>query len=194
MFGELIGRHDPALDLLRVYMDDTGALGWAVDMGVYTRNRNFRLYHSSKVGQWRPLVPVLPQPRFPMLAATTDPVVADERVFLDSLICNVSAATAVPRLLFCTTEPRLAEVRSGNDSDGLGPAKRLLGAPATVGNTKSSPFPAVDACVLSFVSLEGAKPAHIRRWAYFAESKTLTIDVAGSRFCHNVGRQHKSNG
>lgn len=43
------------------------------------------------------------------------------------------------------------------------------------------------------MSRDGAV-ARIRKWVYFQEGKIITYDIAGSRFCENVGRHHKSNG
>ncbi len=56
--------------------------------GVYTKNRNFRLYLSSKLGKANPLVlardnQYVPQP------PQGGKISTDEQMFLDSLITNI---------------------------------------------------------------------------------------------------------
>lgn len=68
-----------------------------VDLGVYTRNRNFRLYKSSKAGQ-NAAFTVADSNQF--TAAQQEGVSVEEGLFLASLICNVSFTGQ--RILSCS--------------------------------------------------------------------------------------------
>lgn len=37
------------------------------------------------------------------------------------------------------------------------------------------------------------KGAYLRSWIYIAETELLVYNVGGNRYCHNIGREHKSN-
>ncbi|XP_076004101.1 DNA-directed primase/polymerase protein [Genypterus blacodes] len=153
-----------------------------VDLGVYTKNRNFRLYKSSKVGK-NAAFRVAEDNRF--TAGPEQGVSAEESLFLASLVCNVSFTGQTiltwdrPDTKTCrTTTPRHQQ---GSATDA-----------GTLSGYLSSPHREVDNFVLSVVKKEGIQGC-IRRWNYFASEQLLVYDIAKYRWCENVDRFHKSN-
>ena len=55
-----------------------------------------------------------------------------------------------------------------------------------------SPYPEVDDFVSSVIQWGGVEGL-IRRWAYFQQGEMLIYDVIRNRWCHNIGRAHRSN-
>ena len=151
------------------------------DEGVYTKNRNFRVYKSSKFGKQRPLIKSTHNTYSPPAKSSRTSRVdsSEEAFFLTSLVsliedsskpleygapsCQRDTASACPTLV-----GRISHQQSG------GPA--------------SSPYPDVDRFVRDLVS-----PGGIRCWNYFDASELLVYDIVGYRFCHNIGRWHRSN-
>lgn len=35
--------------------------------------------------------------------------------------------------------------------------------------------------------------AHVRTWRVYPQSAVVTFEIQGSRYCHNIGREHRSN-
>ncbi|KJE89798.1 hypothetical protein CAOG_001222 [Capsaspora owczarzaki ATCC 30864] len=171
----------------RTLMVDRGkrvAVEWW--MCVYSRNRNFRIYLSSKQGKRVRLVASEQNSRIPKSSETGLPMRAfHHAVFLDSLICNVPFSQGVRILSWpgASAAPRrkafTAATSSSTTSCSQGEA--------------SSPYPAVDAFILNAASAMGP-PARLRRWIHFSESMCLLYDISGNRWCHNIDREHKSNG
>ncbi|CAB0004244.1 unnamed protein product [Nesidiocoris tenuis] len=133
------------------------------DLSVYSKNRHFRLFRSTKKGKNSPFV-VSDDCRFPQST--------ESDVFLFSLITN-------------TTEGRVLEWKGEIlKSDRSGPkicVQNVL--PARV-----SPFPILDDHINKIVS-----PGRIFSSAYFPASRIIVFSIVGNRYCGNIGRQHKSN-
>lgn len=153
-----------------------------VDLGVYTKNRNFRLYKSSKVGK-NAAFTVAEDNQF--AAKPEKGMSVEESVFLASLVCNISFTGQ--RILTWDT-PETKEVKTttphcqqGSDSNA-----------GTFSGCLSSPYPEVDNFVLTLVRKDGVQGG-IRRWSYFAAEQLLLYDISKYRWCKNVGRFHKSN-
>uniref|UniRef100_A0A3Q3W3Z1 DNA-directed primase/polymerase protein n=1 Tax=Mola mola TaxID=94237 RepID=A0A3Q3W3Z1_MOLML len=141
-----------------------------VDLGVYTKNRNFRLYKSSKVGK-NAAFTVAEDSRF---SATPEKGISEEKsVFLASLVCNLSFTGQ--RILTWDT-PGEKEAKTSRLYCQLG----------------SDTNPEVDNFVLTVVKKDGISGS-IRRWNYFAAEQLLVYDIAKYRWCENVKRFHKSN-
>uniref|UniRef100_H3DL21 DNA-directed primase/polymerase protein n=1 Tax=Tetraodon nigroviridis TaxID=99883 RepID=H3DL21_TETNG len=153
-----------------------------LELGVYTRNRNFRLYKSSKAGK-RTAFTVAADSAFH--AAPEKGVSAEESVFLASLICNVSFTGQ--RILTWegpeTKEPGSSGAPRQQAADTNG---ELLSG------SMSSPHQEVDNFVLTLVRKDGIQGS-IRRWNYFAGEQLLVYDILKYRWCENVQRFHKSN-
>lgn len=153
-----------------------------VDIGVYTKNRNFRLYKSTKVGK-NAAFSVAEDNKF--IVKPERSTSADESLFLASLICNVSFTGQriltwdVPNTKDCeTTMPHCKPAPSA--------------AAGLFGGYLWSPYQEVDNFVLTVVKKDGIQGS-IRRWNYFVSEQLLVYDIAKYRWCENVGRFHKSN-
>jgi hypothetical protein len=57
-----------------------------------------------------------------------------------------------------------------------------------------SPYPALDQFVAEVVASWGdGHPGYPKSWMMFEDSKAMCYQVGGTRYCRNIGRQHKSN-
>ncbi|XP_063665303.1 DNA-directed primase/polymerase protein isoform X10 [Pan troglodytes] len=169
----------PDLSFL-VVKNNVGEKHLFVDLGVYTRNRNFRLYKSSKIGK-RVALEVTEDNRF---FPTQSKDVSDEyQYFLSSLVSNVRFSDTL-RILTC--EP------SQNKQKGVGYFNSIGTSVETIEGFRCSPYPEVDHFVLSLVNKDGIKGG-IRRWNYFFPEELLVYDICKYRWCENIGRAHKSN-
>ncbi|KAL4671843.1 hypothetical protein H8957_010183 [Semnopithecus entellus] len=169
----------PDLSFL-VVKNNMGEKHLFVDLGVYTRNRNFRLYKSSKIGKRVALEVTEDNTFFPMRSKD----VSDEyQYFLSSLVSNVRFSDTL-RILTC--DP------SENKQKGVGYFNSIGTSVETIEGCQCSPYPEVDHFVLSLVNKESIKGG-IRRWNYFFPEELLVYDICKYRWCENIGRAHKSN-
>ncbi|XP_033071692.1 DNA-directed primase/polymerase protein isoform X1 [Trachypithecus francoisi] len=169
----------PDLSFL-VVKNNMGEKHLFVDLGVYTRNRNFRLYKSSKIGKRVALEVTEDNTFFPMRSKD----VSDEyQYFLSSLVSNVRFSDTL-RILTC--DP------SENKQKGVGYFNSIGTSVETIEGCQCSPYPEVDHFVLSLVNKDGIKGG-IRRWNYFFPEELLVYDICKYRWCENIGRAHKSN-
>jgi len=76
-------------------MNDKGKQVSIIDLGVYTRNRNFRIYGSSKFGKGTPLV---------ISKGNQFPFVDEEELFFASLLCKLPSSQIKPELFTFNTE------------------------------------------------------------------------------------------
>ncbi|XP_036750251.2 DNA-directed primase/polymerase protein isoform X2 [Manis pentadactyla] len=151
-----------------------------VDTGVYTRNRNFRLYKSSKIGKHVALEVAEDNKFFPK---KSENVSEESQYFLSSLVSNVRFSDTL-RILTCdTSQNKQKGVEYFNSTSP--PVENLEGF-------QCSPYPEIDQFVLSLVNKNGIK-GEIRRWNYFFPEELLVYDICKYRWCENVGRAHKSN-
>ncbi|XP_063520433.1 DNA-directed primase/polymerase protein isoform X8 [Pongo pygmaeus] len=151
-----------------------------IHVGVYTRNRNFRLYKSSKIGKRVALEITEDNKFFPIQSKD----VSDEyQYFLSSLVSNVRFSDTL-RILTC--DP------SQNKQKGVGYFNSIGTSVETIEGFQCSPYPEVDHFVLSLVNKDGIKGG-IRRWNYFFPEELLVYDICKYRWCENIGRAHKSN-
>lgn len=182
-------------------LDKHGATTSFVDTGVYTRNRNFRLYLARKLGKTATLM-VASSNTFPLPDPARSMAEYDRQAFLACLLCRMPGLSAGPlRLLECEEQPGSGE--SQRQSRGLGRTGAMhgLGGPAPAvapvgagsGGRGGSPYPDVDRFITVRCSRGGVQ-GRIRRWALFPDAGVVTYDIADNRYCENVGRQHKSNG
>jgi DNA-directed primase/polymerase protein len=146
---------------------DAPEFAWFIDQGVYTRNRLMRLYLSTKLGRAAPLV----------LAAGAPGGSDDEAVFLASLVTNV-AALATP-VAVAVDDEKPAPVFVGG-----------VPAPLSVPASKS-PFAAIDDFIAHRCHL--VRNGFVRSSVYFPTTRVVVFEIGGTRFCHRIGREHKSN-
>uniref|UniRef100_A0A3B3BL92 DNA-directed primase/polymerase protein n=1 Tax=Oryzias melastigma TaxID=30732 RepID=A0A3B3BL92_ORYME len=159
-----------------------GKDGLFVDLGVYTKNRNFRLYKSSKVGKNAAFTVAEDNKFTPQPEKGVSP---EQSIFLASLVCNLSF-TGQKILTWSVPESSDAKISTSTSQQGSDPV------PGPFSGCSVSPYPEVDKYVLNVVKKEAIQ-GNIRRWNYFAAEQLLIYDIAKYRWCENVGRFHKSN-
>ncbi|XP_059196932.1 DNA-directed primase/polymerase protein [Centropristis striata] len=160
-----------------------GQDGLFVDLGVYTKNRNFRLYKSSKVGK-NAAFTVADDNKF--IDKPKKGVSAEESVFLASLVCNISFTGQ--RILTSDVPETVQESETPRTHCQQGQAT----CTDSLTGCLLSPHQEVDNFVLTVVKKDGIHGS-IRRWNYFAAEQLLVYDIANYRWCENVQRFHKSN-
>ncbi|KAM7227315.1 hypothetical protein CapIbe_021728 [Capra ibex] len=167
----------PGLSFL-IVKNDMGEKRLFVDLGVYTRNRNFRLYKSSKIGK-RVALEVAEDNRF--FPVQSRDISKENQYFLASLVSNVRFSDAL-QVLTCDTP----------QSNQRAPCFSRASTSETIEGFQCSPYPEVDQFVLSLVNKNGIKGG-IRRWNYFFPEELLVYDICKYRWCENIGRAHRSN-
>ncbi|XP_060938646.1 DNA-directed primase/polymerase protein [Limanda limanda] len=151
-----------------------------VDLGVYTKNRNFRLYKSSKLGK-NAAFTVADNNQF--TAKQKKGISSEESVFLASLVCNVS---------FTGQRILSWDVPETKTSTTQRPQQGSATNPESLSGSLTSPHQEVDNFVSTLVRKDGIQGS-IRRWNYFVAEQLLVYDIVKYRWCENVGRFHKSN-
>ncbi|XP_066878792.1 DNA-directed primase/polymerase protein isoform X4 [Kogia breviceps] len=177
-----------------------------VDLGVYTRNRNFRLYKSSKIGKYVPLEVAEDNKFYPIQLKN---ISKENQYFLSALVSNVRFSDTL-RILTCdisqNKEKRVEYFNHNSTSEGRLTTGRLRLKPPLVKEEQllifdkieaiegfqCSPYPEIDQFVLLLVNKNGIKGG-IRRWSYFFPEELLVYDICKYRWCENIGRAHKSN-
>ncbi|XP_014351563.1 DNA-directed primase/polymerase protein [Latimeria chalumnae] len=153
-----------------------------VDLGVYTKNRNFRLYKSSKVGK-DAMFEVAEGSKFvPKPPKNTS---VEEQFFLYSLVSNIRFSDSL-KILTCDNSE---EVRHKSCTSHETPCSSV--SDAVLGDQKS-PYPEIDQFVISVVNKDGIQGG-IRCWTYFSVEELLVYEISKYRWCENIGRAHKSN-
>ncbi|XP_065452836.1 DNA-directed primase/polymerase protein isoform X2 [Chrysemys picta bellii] len=179
--GKLQQKDNPYLSFL-VVNDKEGGKQLVVDLGVYTKNRNFRLYKSSKAGKHATLKiaednKFVPKPK--------KNISVEEQYFLSSLVCNVRFSE-IERALTCDNPEGKEKMPKQTD-------RRVASSTSDpIEGYQYSPYPEIDCFVLSLVNKED-NHGGIRRWNYFSLEELLVYDISRYRWCKNIGRAHKSN-
>ncbi|KAM5279367.1 DNA-directed primase/polymerase protein isoform 2-T8 [Hipposideros larvatus] len=167
----------PDLSFL-VVKNTTGKKHLFVDLGVYTRNRNFRLYKSSKIGK----IVALEVAEDNKFSLTQSNISKENQYFLYSLVSNVRFSDTL-RILTCDTAHNKQDQAETFNSTSTS---------ENIEGFQNSPYPEIDKFVLSLVNRNGIKGG-IRRWNYFFPEELLVYDISKYRWCRNIGRAHKSN-
>lgn len=176
---ELPKQCDPDLSFL-VVKNHIGEKCLFVDLGVYTKNRNFRLYQSSKAGKSVSLE-VAEDNRF--IPKQPNNISEENQYFLSSLVSNVRFSDTL-RILTC--DPSQTKRKRAECLNSTGTSVE------SIEGFQGSPYPEVDQFVLSLVNKHDIKGG-IRRWNYFFPEELLVYDICKYRWCENIGRAHKSN-
>ncbi|KAL3876729.1 hypothetical protein ACJMK2_034530 [Sinanodonta woodiana] len=153
------------------------------DTGVYTKNRNFRLYLSSKLKKNNPLVVSMENIYQSHVGLNQS---QPEIVFMDSIVANVDYTDKMKVLTFTSEDSsakRLSMPKHFN---------RNSKSPEVIDGYQKSPYPEVDDFIMSLITYNGAGGI-IRHWTYFQKGELLIYEIARYRYCENIGRQHKSN-
>ncbi|XKL69443.1 hypothetical protein PGB90_007212 [Kerria lacca] len=141
------------------------------DEGVYTKNRHFRLYKSSKFGK-NVSLKISKYNSFKIHG--NDDVSKEEFLFLRSLITYYDKEPG-NLLSFKSNVNDLPEYYEKRNTHSM--VKSIL-----------SPYPDIDKCISEIIL-----PGVIYRCNYFPEKKIIVYDIIGNRYCNNIRREHKSN-
>ncbi|KAM8938696.1 DNA-directed primase/polymerase protein [Pelodytes ibericus] len=164
-----------------IVRDKHGGKQLFIDLGVYTKNRNFRLYKSSKLGK-NVIFEIAEDNQFTRKPGKN--VSADEHIFFCSLISNIRFSHSL-KILTCENSENekssTACVTSGSSSSS-----------GIMKNYQFSPYPEIDYFILSLVTQKDFN-GRIRAWNYFFLEELLVYDIINYRWCKNIGRAHKSN-
>ncbi|KAL1528899.1 hypothetical protein AB1Y20_010221 [Prymnesium parvum] len=160
-----------------------GTLSCFIDASVYSRNRCFRLFKSSKVGKRAQLLPAHMEEAELWLMPHRE----EERYFKRSLATNVEACHAA-RLLTCEDAPATSYTYT--------PSSTALAAPRQHHERRGCcPMPAAVEFVLHAWATKTAVAARVQSWSLCEERAVLTLTLGHeNRWCAHVQRQHSSNG
>ncbi|KRZ22379.1 Coiled-coil domain-containing protein -like protein [Trichinella pseudospiralis] len=171
--------------LILFVINDDGQETLICDLGVYTRNRNFRLFLSSKMNQKNPLK--LAKACQFYTARGIEP--SEQVVFFDSLIEVLDEKEA--NVLTCTGDifahfekhvTQHAEKSTLKNQGGI-----------LEGCNERSPFPQVDFFFEDYLQRQNPAAA-VRSWIYFKNCQQLLLAVNRQfRYCHRIGREHRRN-
>ncbi|XP_067838679.1 DNA-directed primase/polymerase protein isoform X2 [Heptranchias perlo] len=172
---------DPDLSFL-IVKDKYGSDQLFVDLGVYTKNRNFRLYRSSKLGK-NTSFEVAEDNQF--VPKSQKNISREELFFLSSLVSNVRFSDGLT-VLTCdgsdTKKPKGWHVQDNP----------YLSASDTIVGYHCSPYPEIDSFIAGQVNKGGIQGV-LRRWNYFSSEELIVYDISKNHWCENIGRAHKSN-
>ncbi|KAI0210666.1 DNA-directed primase/polymerase protein [Lamellibrachia satsuma] len=154
------------------------------DTAVYTKNRNFRLYLSCKLGKNNPLL-VADDNQYISEVASGNMKTREQQLYMDSLITAVKYTDNLRILIFDTDEASGKKVINHGHGFSNVQVTPLQGY-------DHSPHPEVD-CFIEGVIGRGGVQGYIRRWSYFSQGALLVYDIAKNRWCERIGRPHKSN-
>uniref|UniRef100_A0A8C7E242 DNA-directed primase/polymerase protein n=1 Tax=Naja naja TaxID=35670 RepID=A0A8C7E242_NAJNA len=152
-----------------------------VDLGVYTKNRNFRLYMSSKAGR-TVILNIAEDNKFVPKPVNNSCI--DEQYFLSSLICNVRFSDCL-KILSCDNQEHARE-------PSLYLEDKISSCLAPIEGCHCSPYPEIDNFVHTLIKKDNVQGG-IRRWNYFSLEQLIVYDIFNYRWCRNIGRAHKSN-
>lgn len=160
-----------------------GGTACFVDCSVYSRNRAFRLYLSSKAGK--------PAVLKPSERSNVDSQLLQRDIFMKALICNVESGC---RLLHCANSARCSQpsLSSGGMTTKT---KHVSSVQPLSGQQWQNPpcnHPGLDLFFSRLPAPDGTC-GQIRSWAAVGQDVVL-VSMKGTRWCGNVGRHHKSNG
>ncbi|KAL5463611.1 hypothetical protein EMCRGX_G032525 [Ephydatia muelleri] len=159
---------------------------------VYTRNRNFRLFLSSKLGKKVPLI-VAKENKFKSAYGVDHEKRKRSQTFntlLDSLVCNTRFETHPTVLDYY--HARVPPTSSSSSHHPYEEGRDVL-LSHTQDGKDHSPYPGVDLFIGGEIGKDGGRPGSIRRWTFFPQGKLIVYDIKDNRWCGNIGREHKSN-
>lgn len=164
-------------DIKQLYvLDSKNCKTLFCDRGVYTKNRNFRLYLSTKQSKQTPLVVAKDNQYCPTLLPGT---CKEKHIFLDSLITLVDENCTI--LTYGEAAPEAKRIKTDNNNSGSSNLE--------LDGRGLSPYPEVDRFIGEIVS-----PGYVRIWYYFSHGALIVYEIAQHRYCNNIGRHHRSNG
>ncbi|CAL1534453.1 unnamed protein product [Lymnaea stagnalis] len=165
------------------------------DLGVYTKNRNFRMFMSSKLNKNNPLV-VSSRNQFLPDLNSKNKKSQEELFFYSSLISQTQSESSNVEALQMETSKSYHKIPWLNSVPNEGGAVKgdefSVNDFSLEGSLSTSPYPEIDGFVQNLVTNRG-RHGMVRHWTYFTTREILIYDIAGYRWCGNVQREHRSN-
>ena len=159
--------------LFDVY-NDKGEKKSFIDLGVFGKNQNFRLYQSEKFGKSNPLL--LSQTMTPTNSWKCETLEDKQDIFKASLICYMPMRQQV------LLQSPIVDVDSSTSS-----SSSFLSISSTANSSYKTIYHEIEALLLKKLKPGG----YIRKVIYnTGKSSTFIFSIGGSRFCQNVQREH----
>ena len=137
-----------------------------IDTNVYDRNRNLRIYLSSKLGRKSQFV----QSHMLGVNVNEDP----KQLFKESIIQNItSEAKIIEEKLICVVDE----------------SRRLSNVEGRSKVAMPCPYSEIEAIIQENIK----EPGRIDNCSFYPATDIYLFNVRGSRFCPNVQREHRSN-
>ena len=149
------------------------------DLLVYTNNRQFRVLGSAKRHRMN---------HFSVAATNTFPLPPDPEVFFEM---TLAASTTLGIKVLGMTDVPGAEQQATLPRT-VSPRPRPADPPLDTGREKHGPHIELDDFVLLAVR-EASPRATLGKIQATESGKSIKYDVEGTRWCRNIGREHKSN-
>jgi hypothetical protein len=156
--------------LLNLYVWEKGERTIFLDLSVYSKNRNFRMYKSSKLGK-QVCLEIAPTNSFP--------VKSEYEFWLKTLASHVEYHHNLVLLSHI-----------GRDRAKL--RKTPSQAAPSIPTVTSSSYPQIDAFVVNMLA-NMDPPGQVKNCVYFPTTKHLLFHISGNRYCHRIQRQHHRN-
>ena len=170
---------------LKKNLDDVERTETFIDLGVYTRNRVFRVYLSSKYSEKKDKPALRTTGRF---WKSDD----EEETFKKSLASAMSLTTEVKVISFEGVTH--TSVLRGNVFQGYRTGSHLARPASEFNGNSIGPCPRTAEFVCKdFNRWSGHGGAAVRSWTAFPEYGVLVLNLFGNRFCENIERSHRSN-
>lgn len=205
--GQLEGRRPELAKHLFVNTKEAGKTSCFIDLGVYTRNRLFRVFGSSKFGK-KATLEVSDTNQYPIQLPPKQPPSQNSGIE-DYVVANDWEPHA--RVLAQTLVVPLDGVNSDNDIRILKVDEEDVGIPGPKTNSGTSkkyqpcipmrnsatPLPSLDRYVSQFLANRGGIQGSTRAWSIEYGPKdmpaSITYQLSRNRYCELIGRSHKSN-
>eukprot|EP00127_Corallochytrium_limacisporum_P001847 Clim_evm2s88 gene=Clim_evmTU2s88 len=172
------------------------------DPSVYSRNRNFRLYLSTKRNKerWLKLAPECSYQRLPDAKDRSLREPRERLLFLHSLVCKLDPSQE-KNVIKCG-----ALLASGASFHRWGNASTWYDTVRTEGyNTSCVPYPSLHAFIQNLITHDTNSPGKVRKWSWLQRElpgatssegrpwERIIFEIEGYRYCYNIRRHHRSN-
>eukprot|EP01129_Flabellula_baltica_P000571 TRINITY_DN10558_c0_g1_i1.p1 TRINITY_DN10558_c0_g1~~TRINITY_DN10558_c0_g1_i1.p1 ORF type:complete len:450 (+),score=69.60 TRINITY_DN10558_c0_g1_i1:29-1351(+) len=172
---------NPKLDTLFVKSGES--IVSIIDESVYSKNRNFRIYQSSKIGKASYLT-LDPESAYPFTS--------DDNILLECMICNTHKD--ISHLVKFEISPYSGLDLTGNHiSNPTTHVKKYLNSDPVSRSQSQFKYPLLNRFILIELSKREGSPGSIREWISY-KNDTMICAIEGNRYCGNIQREHKSNG
>eukprot|EP00980_Cylindrotheca_fusiformis_P031437 scaffold26366_cov117-Cylindrotheca_fusiformis.AAC.8 len=203
--GQLKDRRPELAEHLFVNTKEEGKTSCFIDLGVYTRNRLFRVFGSSKFGKKATLevssaneYPIELPPKQPpsQHISLEDYINANNwephaRVLAKTLVVPLEQGPEYISIL------KVDEEKVGQSWNRVNAGKVKKYHPSIPIRMAATPLPSLDAYVADVLANRGGTQGNIRAWSVERGQRdvpiSITYQLSRNRYCELVGRSHKSN-